>query len=28
VLEIVTAILEIGRVDEVPNKLQICHNLC
>ena len=28
VLEIVTAILEIGRVDEVPDQLQTCHNLC
>jgi len=27
-LEIVAAILEIGRVDEVPNEFQIRHNLC
>ena len=29
VLEILTMILEIGRVDEVPDQLQIrVHNLC
>jgi hypothetical protein len=28
VLEILAAILEIGRVDEVPDQLQIRHNLC
>jgi hypothetical protein len=28
VLELVPAILEVGRVDEVPNELQIFHNLC